>query len=56
VGADRRDGGLLARAGNLTDVLHVFGNCLTSSEPGFENADFLDRIDNWAEIEDIDEP
>jgi hypothetical protein len=48
--------GYSPRAGNLTDVLHVFGNCLTSGEPGFENADFIDRIDNWDEIEDIDEP
>jgi hypothetical protein len=41
---------------DLTDVLHVFGNCLTSGEPGMANADFLDRIDNWDEIEDIDAP
>ncbi|BCJ39888.1 hypothetical protein GCM10010168_27470 [Actinoplanes ianthinogenes] len=48
--------GYSPRAGNLTDVLHVFGNCLTGGEPGFENGDFLDRIDNWDEIEDADEP
>jgi hypothetical protein len=48
--------GYSPRARNLTDVLHAFGNCLTSGEPGFDNADFLDRIDNWDEIEDIDEP
>ncbi|MET7426161.1 hypothetical protein [Dactylosporangium sp. NPDC005555] len=48
--------GYSPRAGNLTDILHIFGNCLTSGEPGFENADFLDRIDNWDEIEDDDQP
>lgn len=48
--------GYSPRAGNLTDILHTFGNCLTSGEPGFENADFLDRIDNWDEIEDDDQP
>jgi hypothetical protein len=48
--------GYSPRAGNLTDVLHVFGNCLTSGEPGYENEDFLDRIENWDEIEDIDQP
>nr|BFE61240.1 hypothetical protein GCM10020063_057660 [Dactylosporangium thailandense] len=48
--------GYSPRAANLTDILHVFGNCLTSGEPGFENADFLDRIDNWDEIEDDDQP
>ncbi|SDT15309.1 DUF7003 family protein [Actinoplanes derwentensis] len=48
--------GYSPRARNLTDVLHTFGNCLTSGDPGFDNADFLDRIDNWDAIEDIDEP
>lgn len=48
--------GYSPRAGNLTDVLHVFGNCLTSGEPGYGNGDFLDRVDNWNEIEDPDEP
>ncbi|WP_127507685.1 DUF7003 family protein [Actinoplanes solisilvae] len=48
--------GYSPRAGNLTDVLHIFGNCLTIGGPGSDNADFLDRIDNWDEIEDIDEP
>jgi len=48
--------GYSPRAGNVTDILHIFGNCLTSGKPGFENADFLDRIDNWDEIEDDDQP
>lgn len=48
--------GYSPRAGNLTDVLYVFGNCLTRGQPGAENMDFLDRIDNWDEIEDIGEP
>ncbi|GAA1623982.1 DUF7003 family protein [Actinoplanes couchii] len=48
--------GYSPRAGNLTDVLYVFGNCLTSGNPGPENTDFLDRIDNFDEIEDIEEP
>ncbi|EWM64142.1 MULTISPECIES: DUF7003 family protein [Micromonospora] len=48
--------GYSPRAGNLTDVLHVFGNCLTSGEPGYGNGDFLDRVDNWDETEDPDEP
>ncbi|GAB3845942.1 hypothetical protein GCM10027610_063180 [Dactylosporangium cerinum] len=37
-------------------MLHVFGNCLTQGVPGFEDGDFLDRVDNWDEIEDDDEP
>ncbi|MCF0092647.1 hypothetical protein [Micromonospora sp. MH99] len=48
--------GYSPRAGNLIDVLHVFGNCLTTGQPGFGNEDFLSRIDNWDEIEDVDEP
>ncbi|WP_433535614.1 DUF7003 family protein [Micromonospora sp. CA-249363] len=48
--------GYSPRAGNLTDVLFVFGNCLTSGVPGTNSGDFLDRIDNWDEIEDPDEP
>ena len=48
--------GYSPRAGNLDDVLHVFGNCLTEGEPGFGNHDFLPRIDNWDEIEDPDQP
>jgi hypothetical protein len=34
----------------------VFGNCLTQGQPGYDNGDFLDRIDNWDEIEHPDEP
>ncbi|MFE5810997.1 DUF7003 family protein [Streptomyces sp. NPDC056491] len=37
------------RAGNLTDVMYRFGNCLTRGEPGF--GDFLDRVDNMDEID-----
>ncbi|MEU5781072.1 DUF7003 family protein [Micromonospora lupini] len=48
--------GYSPRAGNLIDVLHVFGNCLTEGQPGYGNEDFLSRVDNWDEIEDIDEP
>jgi hypothetical protein len=44
------------RGGNVIDVLHYFGNCLTSGAPGFENDDFLDRVENMDEVEDIDEP
>nr|WP_235944842.1 hypothetical protein [Verrucosispora sioxanthis] len=47
--------GYSPRAGNLTDVLHVFGNCLTQGAPGYDNGDFLDRVDNWDDIEH-DEP
>ncbi|MFG1649587.1 DUF7003 family protein [Micromonospora sp. NPDC049275] len=48
--------GYSPRAGNLVNVLYVFGNCLTEGQPGHGNVDFLDRVDNWDEIEDIDEP
>jgi Family of unknown function (DUF7003) len=48
--------GYSPRAANLTDVLHVFGNCLTEGQPGFDNGDFLDRVDNWDDIEDPDQP
>lgn len=44
------------RGKNVYDVLHYFGNCLTSGGPGFENDDFLARIDNMDEVEDRDEP
>lgn len=37
------------RGGNLIDVMHRFGNCLTRGEPGF--GAFLDRVDNMAEID-----
>ena len=48
--------GYSPRSGNLVDVLHVYGNCLTQGRPGFDNGDFLDRVDNWDEIEDVDDP
>jgi uncharacterized protein DUF7003 len=48
--------GYSPRAAALSDVLHYYGNCLTSGEPGFENEDFLDRIDNWHQIEDREFP
>jgi hypothetical protein len=38
--------GYSPRAGNLIDVLHVFGNCLTEGHPGYDSGDFLERIDN----------
>ncbi|MFE9694917.1 DUF7003 family protein [Micromonospora sp. NPDC005806] len=38
------------RARAVLDVLHVFGNCLTSGEPGFENGDFLSRIEDLEEV------
>ncbi len=44
------------RAGNVVDVLHYFGNCLTSGGPGFENGDFLDRVENMDQVEDVDQP
>jgi hypothetical protein len=31
-------------------VLHVFGNCLTTGRPGYENQDFIDRIENMDDI------
>ncbi|GAA1241838.1 DUF7003 family protein [Oryzihumus leptocrescens] len=44
------------RGGDVLDVLHVYGNCLTDGQPGFENEDFLGRIDNFEEVEDEAEP
>lgn len=44
------------RAGDVLDVLHTYGNCLTSGGPGVENDDFLGRIDNFDDVEDEDEP
>ncbi|MGW5127485.1 DUF7003 family protein [Streptomyces sp. NPDC004069] len=41
--------GYSPRSGNLIDVVHCLGNCLTHGEPGFSS--FLDRVDN---MEDID--
>jgi len=44
------------RGANLYDVLHVYGNCLTRGKPGFENSDFLARVDNMTDVEDRDNP
>lgn len=44
------------RSGNVVDLLHHFGNCLTSGNPGYENDDFLERVENMDQIEDEDEP
>ncbi|ADU47400.1 DUF7003 family protein [Intrasporangium calvum] len=44
------------RGGDVLDVLHTYGNCLTSGDPGIDNEDFLGRIDNFEEVEDEDEP
>lgn len=44
------------RAGDVLDVLHYFGNCLTKGPLGFENDDFLGRIDNFNDVEDDGEP
>ncbi len=44
--------GYSPRAGDLQDVLHVFGNCLTGAGP----VEFLGRVDNWGDIEDPDDP
>jgi hypothetical protein len=44
--------GYSPRGSNVDDVLHYFGNCLTSGKPGYENDDFLVRIDNGDELED----
>ncbi|MFD5433233.1 DUF7003 family protein [Kitasatospora sp. NPDC127067] len=41
--------GYSPRGGNLIDVMHCFGNCLTRGEPGF--GDFLARVDNMEEID-----
>ncbi|MEU8656482.1 DUF7003 family protein [Actinoplanes philippinensis] len=48
--------GYSPRAGNLTDILNTFGNCLTEGVSGAGNGDFLDRIDNWDDVEDREEP
>ncbi len=44
------------RAGNLIDVVHTFGNCLTSGAPGYENEDFHGRIENMDDVESRDDP
>ncbi|MEV4546204.1 DUF7003 family protein [Micromonospora echinaurantiaca] len=38
------------RARAVFDVLHVFGDCLTSGEPGFDNDDFHRRIEDLDEV------
>lgn len=40
------------RAGNVIDLLHCFGNCLTEGEPGYGHGDFLARVDNMHQLED----
>jgi hypothetical protein len=44
------------RAGNVVDIVHAYGNCLTRGRSGYENEDFLSRVDNMDEIEDCDNP
>ena len=41
---------------NLVDVVHTFGNCLTTGKPGYENGDFHSRIDNMHEVQSRDDP
>ncbi|WP_370377976.1 hypothetical protein [Catenulispora sp. GAS73] len=44
------------RGGNLLDVVHTFGNCLTSGEPGFGgDGGFLERVENMDEAENDEE-
>ncbi|MEU7827155.1 hypothetical protein [Catellatospora sp. NPDC049111] len=40
------------RAGNVIDLLHCFGNCLTEGGPGYGHGDFLARVDNMHQLED----
>ncbi|WP_246196851.1 DUF7003 family protein [Ornithinibacter aureus] len=42
--------------GEVLDVLHTYGNCLTRGQPGLESSDFLGRIENSDDIQDKDEP
>jgi hypothetical protein len=44
------------RSGDVDDAVYTYGNCLTRGRQGVENEDFLSRIDNWDEIEDLDNP
>lgn len=44
------------RAANVVDVVHHYGNCLTSGPVGFENGDFFARVDNMDDVEDPEEP
>jgi len=39
------------RAGDLIDVIQKFGNCV--GKPGYDNDDFLGRIDNAQELDEI---
>jgi hypothetical protein len=39
--------GYSPRAGDLIDVVHTFGNCLTSVVPGYENDDFMAGSTTW---------
>jgi hypothetical protein len=48
--------GYTPRGRNLVDVVHTFGNCLTTGTPGYENADFYSLIDNMDEVESRDDP
>lgn len=34
----------------------MFGNCLTEGQPGYDNGGLLDRVDNWDDIEEPDQP
>ncbi|MEV4412568.1 hypothetical protein [Catellatospora sp. NPDC049609] len=43
--------GFHARAGNVIDVLHCFGNCLTGGAPGYGPGDFIERVENMHELE-----
>jgi hypothetical protein len=36
---------------DIVDVVHRYGNCLTHGEPGYDELDFLGRIDNMNEVE-----
>ena len=36
---------------NIDDVLHIYGNCIRG-EPGFEDEDFVSRVDNMDELQD----
>lgn len=59
--SDGRRGALLIevvgynpRGANLYDVVHAYSNCLTIGTDGFENEDFLERIDNYDDVESDD--
>jgi hypothetical protein len=48
--------GYSPRAGDLIDVVHTFGDRLTSGAPGYEEWDFHIRIENMDEVESRDDP